>query len=108
METEANTCDPTTSALMCITTDEIRFVVPIILVAIFVLWVWKLIRHERRRFYGPKQTRGTEPGQGASVLSSFRPDADGRGGTGNTYIHSKNPQDHARAMMPGGSNDRKK
>ena len=108
MELEPNTCDTTTSAMMCVTLDEILSALPFIFGALFIAGVWALIRHERRRFNGPKQYKGTAPGQGASVLSSLFPGETGGGGTNNAYIHTQNPQKHARAMMPRGSNVRKK
>ncbi len=48
---------------------------------------------------GPNR-RGTEPGQGYTVIGSSYGTGDDGGGSGGATIHPKDPQAHARAFSP--------
>jgi len=93
-------CDP--ALLSCVTTDELLTVLPFGAAALVVLGVWGLIRHERRKHAGLIQKRGTPPGDGEQLLYAGERHAFGSGNpdASRVYRVSRNPQDHARAMMP--------
>jgi hypothetical protein len=83
---------------LCITGTEIANALPYFLVFVLVVGVYAIIRHERRKHWGYHKKPGVEPGQGSTVIDvSYGPITGGRGAA---YIHSQDPQAHARAFVP--------
>ena len=93
-------CDPT--LLSCVTTEEIQFALPFLAIALLALGIWGLIRHERRKHAGLLAKRGIEPGEGEMLLYAGERHAFGPGNedASRVYRVSRDPKDHARAMMP--------
>lgn len=98
MEQTAPSCDP--ALLSCITPAEILAVLPFVAAALLALGIWGLIRHEQRKHAGLMPKRGTAPGEGDTV-TTINMSSQGRGRDHQVTIrHTKDPQKHARAMMP--------
>ena len=93
-------CDPT--LLSCITSQVIQFALPVIAVALLALGIWGLIRHERRKQAGLLPNRGIPPGDGEMLLHAGERHVFGPGNADASRVYrvSRNPKDHARAMMP--------
>ena len=97
-------CDP--ALLSCITADEILTILPFIFVVLGPLIVWLFVRSQLKKHNGPhpdqrpdERERGVEPGEGQSVQMVHQ----GKGGNHTTNVimrHTKDPQQHARTMMP--------
>lgn len=91
-------CAPDAIGDLCITGTEIANSLPYILALVLVIGVYTIIRHERRKHWGYHKRPGVVPGQGSTVIdASYDPTTGGRGAV---YIHSKDPQTHARAFVP--------
>ncbi len=104
METEiAGRCNP--ELLSCITPEKLQFALPFVVLVLLALGIRGLIRHENRKHSGLLPKRGTAPSEGQNVNFVNMRTSRGRDNLIVTR-HTKDPQKHARAMMP--ANARKK
>lgn len=100
MEQTAPSCDP--ALFSCITPAEILAVLPFVAAALLALGIWGLIRHEQRKHAGLMPNRGTDPGDDEQLLYAGERHVFGPGNADASRVYrvSRNPKDHARAMMP--------
>ncbi len=93
-------CDP--ALLSCVTTEEIQFALPFIAIALLGLFIWGLIRHERRKHAGLLPKRGSTASDDDIILHAGERHVFGPGNfdASRPYRVSSDPQHQARAMMP--------
>lgn len=101
MEGTPTICAPDISRFLCITGQDIQTVLPYIMVALLLAGIYAIIRVEYRKHWGYSAKQGTDPDQNATVPNaSYQSNTSNFSDTSRTYIHTKDPQDHAKAMIP--------
>jgi hypothetical protein len=67
-------------------------------VIVIIAGIVAIIRSEKKRFYAPKQNRGTEPGQGDTL--NFLSGTTNKENWLTIQKHTRDPQAHAKAFVP--------